>query len=64
MTGINDLIRNAKPYGFTLSWQYLMLFFSLCLQYYNLGNISETLIFSFEAFWQSEILGIYYFHYK
>lgn len=62
MTGINNMICNAKPYCLILPRQYLMLLLSLCLQYYNLGNISEILIFFFfEAFWESEILDIYYF---
>lgn len=50
MTGINDLICHAKPYGFTLSWQYVMLILSLGLQYCNLGNISKILIFLLRPF--------------
>lgn len=50
MTGINDLICHAKPYGFTLSWQYVMLLLSLGLQYCNLGNISKILIFLLRPF--------------
>lgn len=50
MPGINNLICNAKPYDLTISRQHLMLLLSLCLQYYNTGNISEILIFLWRPF--------------
>lgn len=50
ITGINNLICNAKPYALTLSRQYFMLLLSLCLQYYDPGNISEILIFVLRPF--------------